>query len=100
MSPLAQQIIDLVVERYLDTEKGLSVKEIAERLDLKPRKVSDTLNVIYGKTDVLSRRKTEQSTFSRDYPMMQHGYVMVNEWEPSKWYLARLLKKHLTYQNK
>jgi hypothetical protein len=97
---LADQIINLVVEHYLDTEKGLSVKEIAERLSLKPRKVSDTLNLIYGKTDVLSRRKTNQQTFSRDYPMMEHGYVTVNVWEPTKWYLARLLKKHLTYQNR
>jgi hypothetical protein len=91
MTPIAQQIVDLVTENYLKTYKAMSVAEIAGRLELSRPKVRTALNEIYSDTSMLSCSKEERATFSKDYPMFQHGYIRIYVWEPSKRYLAQLL---------
>lgn len=88
-----QQIVDLLIDTYLSTKNGLTIKEIAERLTLNRKKASALLNFIYRETGMLVCSKEERPTYSRDYPMMQHGYTRVYVWEPSKDYLADLLKE-------
>jgi hypothetical protein len=82
---------DYVVDHYIATGSGLTAAAVAQAFAITPARARKLL----GDSVALCSHAEGRTTYSRDYPSMEHGVVRVYVYEPTKDHLRRMLQKYL-----
>lgn len=88
----AQEIVDWVTSRFIDTGQDSTIKEIAEAKGVSDNTVRKIFLACNGVPEGLTLYQETRAGRSSNYPMFNAGSYRVSLYGPSRKHLAALLK--------
>jgi len=87
-------VVTFVTERFIHSEEGSTVKDIAEGLKVSQANVRKLLGEAHGCPDGLTVDTESRPSYSRNYPGYQTGEHRVDVFYPTKSTLVQIIRRH------
>jgi len=89
-------VVTFVTERFIYSEEGSTVKDIAEGMRTSQANVRKLLGEAHGCPDGLTVDTESRPSYSRNYPGQQTGEHRVDVFYPTKSKLVAVIREHRT----